>query len=427
MDSPTPGPDLPFLQPSAADDSQAANDASPSEHDASTLSMFAAALESIDDAIMIVNHAMQPVYTNRKFSQLWRLPDSFETMRDTARAMPMILDQLVDPVAFLARSQELRAHPDMESLDLLAFKDGRIFERSSRPHRIGEQQIGRVFCYRDITERVQAERALQASDARFKRIAANIPGVLYQFVLEPDGSSRFPYVSESCRELFEVEPTALQENGALLLSLIHPDDRRTFQQTLDESATALTPWKWEGRCLLASGALKWAEVLARPERQDDGSILWDGVLMDVTVRKQAEAALRRNEAQEQLLHAQAAILEELSTPLLPISDRAVVMPLIGTIDSQRAERVVSALLQGIETHRARIAILDITGVPVVDTGVANALIRAAQAVRLLGSEVVLTGIRPEVAQTLVGLGIRLSDVATRSSLQSGIAYALARS
>lgn len=426
MDSPAPSPDLPFLQPSVPDASQAPSDAPPSENDASTLSMFTAALESIDDAILIVNHAIQPVYANRKFSQLWRLPDSFETMRDAEKAMPLILDQLVDPMAFLAKSRELQEHPDMESLDMLVFKDGRIFERSSRPQRVGEQQIGRVFCYRDITERVQAERALQASDARFKRIAANIPGMLYQFVLEPDGSSRFPYVSEACRELFEVEPTALQENGALLISLIHPDDRRTFQQTLDESAGALTPWKWEGRYLLSSGALKWAEVLARPERQDDGSILWDGVLMDVTVRKQAEAALRRNEMQEQLLHAQAAILEELSTPLLPISDWAVVMPLIGTIDSQRAERVVSALLHGIETHRARIAILDITGVPVVDTGVANALIRAAQAVRLLGSEVVLTGIRPEVAQTLVGLGISLTDIVTRSSLQSGIAYAFAR-
>jgi rsbT co-antagonist protein RsbR len=99
------------------------------------------------------------------------------------------------------------------------------------------------------------------------------------------------------------------------------------------------------------------------------------------------------------------------------------MPLIGSVDSRRAQQVIETLLEGIAGSSARVAILDITGVPVVDTQVANALIRAAQAVKLLGAQVVLTGIRPEVAQTPVGLGTDLSGVVTRSSLQSGIAYA----
>jgi anti-anti-sigma regulatory factor len=85
--------------------------------------------------------------------------------------------------------------------------------------------------------------------------------------------------------------------------------------------------------------------------------------------------------------------------------------------------VLETLLQGIASSGAQVAILDITGVPVVDTQVANALIHAAQAVKLLGAQVVLTGIRPEVAQTLVGLGADLGGIITRSSLQSGIAYA----
>jgi anti-anti-sigma regulatory factor len=85
---------------------------------------------------------------------------------------------------------------------------------------------------------------------------------------------------------------------------------------------------------------------------------------------------------------------------------------------------MDSLLQGIAANHAQIAIIDITGVPVVDSQVADALVRAARAVRLLGARVVLTGIRPEVAQTLVGLGIDLSGIVTRGSLQSGIAYAL---
>jgi anti-anti-sigma regulatory factor len=128
--------------------------------------------------------------------------------------------------------------------------------------------------------------------------------------------------------------------------------------------------------------------------------------------------------QEEIIRSQEAALRELSTPLIPIADKVVVLPLIGTMDSKRAQQVIETLLDGISTLRARVAIIDITGVPVVDTQVANALIRAAQSVRLLGAEVVLTGIRPEVAQTLVGLGLDLQAIVTRGTLQSGIAFAL---
>jgi rsbT co-antagonist protein RsbR len=104
----------------------------------------------------------------------------------------------------------------------------------------------------------------------------------------------------------------------------------------------------------------------------------------------------------------------------------MVMPLIGAVDSQRAQQVIETLLEGIARSGAVVAILDITGVPVVDTQVANALLRAAQAVKLLGAQILLTGIRPEVAQTLVGLGADLSGIVTCGSLQTGIAYATRR-
>jgi rsbT co-antagonist protein RsbR len=147
---------------------------------------------------------------------------------------------------------------------------------------------------------------------------------------------------------------------------------------------------------------------------------------NITSRKQAEDALRQSIMQEEIIRAQKATLEELSTPLIPISDKIVVMPLIGSVDSRRAQQVIETLLHGISTTRAEIAILDITGVSVVDTQVANGFIRAAQAVKLLGAQVLLTGIRPEVAQTLIGLGVDLSGIVTCSSLQNGIALAIKR-
>jgi len=103
-----------------------------------------------------------------------------------------------------------------------------------------------------------------------------------------------------------------------------------------------------------------------------------------------------------------------------------VMPLIGSMDSRRAQQVLETLLNGIAANGAEVAIIDITGIPVVDTQVANALLQAAQAVKLLGAQVVLTGIRPEVAQTLVALDADWTTMVTRSTLQSGIAFAMSQ-
>lgn len=132
----------------------------------------------------------------------------------------------------------------------------------------------------------------------------------------------------------------------------------------------------------------------------------------------------RRRMQEQVIEAQQAMLRELSTPLLPIADQVVAMPIIGAIDSNRATQIMETLLEGVARYRAQIAILDITGVRVVDTQVAGALMRAAQAARLLGAQVVITGIGPEIAQTLVHIGAELASLIAKPNLQEGIAFAL---
>lgn len=136
-------------------------------------------------------------------------------------------------------------------------------------------------------------------------------------------------------------------------------------------------------------------------------------------QEQERAAL-----QQQIIEVQQAAIRELSTPLLPIADHVLVMPLVGSIDSGRAHQVMETLLTGVAVHQANLVILDITGVQVVDTQVANAFVQAAQAVQLLGAEVLITGIQPVMAQTLVSLGADLGSIKTRSTLQAGIAEAL---
>ncbi len=116
-------------------------------------------------------------------------------------------------------------------------------------------------------------------------------------------------------------------------------------------------------------------------------------------------------------------IQGLSSPVLPVLDGVLVMPLIGVIDSERATLLVTALLSAIEQHDARIVLMDVTGVPIIDTQVARVLLQAADAARLLGAEPILVGIRPELAQTIVGLGLDLSRLKTQADLQSGIRYA----
>ncbi|PID06203.1 MULTISPECIES: RsbT co-antagonist protein RsbRA [unclassified Sporosarcina] len=121
---------------------------------------------------------------------------------------------------------------------------------------------------------------------------------------------------------------------------------------------------------------------------------------------------------------QKIALQELSASLIPVFDKISVMPLVGTIDTERAKLIMENLLEGVVKQRAEVVLLDITGVPVVDTMVAHHIIQAADAVRLVGAKCMLVGIRPEIAQTIVTLGINLTDFSTTSTLRRGMQKAL---
>ncbi|SIT89639.1 RsbT co-antagonist protein RsbRA [Edaphobacillus lindanitolerans] len=128
---------------------------------------------------------------------------------------------------------------------------------------------------------------------------------------------------------------------------------------------------------------------------------------------------------ERTVSLQKIALQELSASLIPVVDKVSVMPLVGTIDTERAKLIMENLLEGVVRHRSEVVLLDITGVPVVDTMVAHHIIQAADAVRLVGARCMLVGIRPEIAQTIVALGIDLNEFTTTSTLQRGMQEALA--
>lgn len=191
----------------------------------------------------------------------------------------------------------------------------------------------------------------------------------------------------------------------------------TFRETqgeLSDYEMTLTTKSGEHR------QISWNTVTLRNAAGEINELV--GIGRDITER--TRAVERQRQLQEELIRTQRETLREVGTPLIPINDQIMVMPLIGVLDSDRMGQALETLLTGVSERRARVVIIDITGLTDIDAAIARGLMRAAQAVRLLGARVVITGIRADAARTLISAGLDLGNLATRSTLQGGIAYAL---
>ncbi|WP_341525632.1 PAS domain-containing protein [Nostoc sp. UHCC 0302] len=153
--------------------------------------------------------------------------------------------------------------------------------------------VGILGTYEDITERQQTEKALRQSETKFQKLSANVPGMLYQFMLHPDGSFSFPYVNSGSYEIYELTPEEIQADASLIIAIVHADEREEFVNSIAVSGQTLQPWQWQGRIVLPDGKFKWIQGVSRPELQADGSIIWDGLVIDITPRKQIEEALQQ--------------------------------------------------------------------------------------------------------------------------------------
>ncbi|MDC0745993.1 STAS domain-containing protein [Polyangium mundeleinium] len=210
------------------------------------------------------------------------------------------------------------------------------------------------------------------------------------------------------------------------VSLTHPED---VSLDLDLFASLvkgeIQRYSLDKRFVRKNGSIMYGNILLQGVYRNDGSFdhLF-GFLHDITERWEGER--ERLALKQEIIDAQKKALRELSTPLIPVAEHVLVMPLVGTIDSVRAQAVLEVLLDGVTTYQARMTILDVTGVEVVDAEVMNALVQAARAVNLLGAQAILTGIQPRIAKTLVDLQTDLSTIMTLSTVREGISYALGR-
>jgi rsbT co-antagonist protein RsbR len=202
---------------------------------------------------------------------------------------------------------------------------------------------------------------------------------------------------------------------------------RGYQENDEEVMSSGMPRRnVELRWKLADGSHGWTLENHIPYSDASGRVIgMVGTVMDVTAQKETEEALRHT--QTELLAVRERLLETvsaLSTPVLPIDDRVLVLPLVGHIDSTRSAHIMEALVNGVAHHRAAFVIIDLTGVPLVDNAVASHLLRAARAVLLLGAKCILVGILPSIAQSLVNTGIDFQELVLLRDLADGVHYAL---
>ena len=293
---------------------------------------------------------------------------------------------------------------------------------------------GGIVLIDDVTEQVNAEKELRASEEKYRNFVENSLDGIVRSTFE-DG--RLLSFNNAFCKIMDYEPDELLNISAKGIKQWVDPNRRDEMLKLLEKDGKVSDFEYE--IMAKGGEIKTVSGTARAIYDTDGTITeMEGILRDITERKKMElehkeyseklevmVEERTNELTDKLktIEKQHRAIQELSTPIIQVWKGVLVVPLIGIMDSKRARNVMETLLEEVVRSAARIVLIDITGISMIATQTGDYLLKTVQALKLIGVDSVITGIRPEVAQILVELGIEL-DVRTESSLEAGLKFSL---
>ncbi len=249
----------------------------------------------------------------------WRLPEELEHL---AAELSAQLGRPVEPG--IPAVQEAAALPGFSSECHYRHRDGHLTEvllGISQVRTPEGEFLGTMGVAQDLSRIKALESELTSSEARYRSLVDRLPDVVYQTRVWPDGRRAWPFCSAQFEAFYGAPPSVLEANPAYSLDKVHPDDRPGYLAALTEAAAQLSPVTWEGRSYTERpGEIKWVRVRRSPTRLEDGSILWDGLLEDITKLKEAEERLRASEARAlEASRAKSVFLanmsHELRTPL----------------------------------------------------------------------------------------------------------------
>ena len=263
------------------------------------LSLLTSTLEATAEGILVVDLNNKIVTYNKQFIEMWRIPDEIISSKNNEKCVNYVLDQLINPDDFVNTTNSMNAKPEIESFDILLFKDGKIYERYSHPQMLAGKVAGRVLSFRDITERKRAEDTLRESEsilAAAQRITHLGSWELYLDNLEDLNKNEVRWSNETYR-IFGYEADQVKASNELFYKSVHPEDRALIKQSLIDAISQRKVFEVEHRAILPDGSERiiqgQAELIVN--EQTGKPVKLFGTVQDVTERRRTDAALRESE------------------------------------------------------------------------------------------------------------------------------------